>query len=456
LHPVSEPLTQPNSDVRTDSASDSPRKTLLGIFLLGLAIRLIISFLAVGGVVGDVTDARLDHWRFGWETGRVARSLASGRGFSDPLVEPSGPTAWLAPVYPFVLGGIFKIFGIYSGASAAAILAFNSVISALTCLPVFLIARNIAGIRFATWTACVWAVFPYSVYMASTIVWDSCLSALILTSIVWATLEIDKGKPMLAWVGYGGLWGLGALTNPTMLGALPFLLGWLCFRRHRPARTSLIPAVVTILMCLTVTSPWLARNYVVFRHLVLIKSNLWLEFTVGNSVQQSHWWNEEAHPTRNPLEMRDFLQRGEIAYMAQKKIQAIGFIQRHFAIYLWLCFRRFIYVWFGFWSLNPGYLAQEPADLANLVFCSACSIALLLGLRRVFRLPGNVVVPFAAVVCGVPFVYYLTHPFPFYRHIVDPEVVILAAYGVVPHFHARLSGPLHKSRHLEASPSEDS
>jgi hypothetical protein len=177
-------------------------------------------------------------------------------------------------------------------------------------------------------------------------------------------------------------------------------------------------------------SPWLARNYEVFHQPIPIKSNLWLEFTVGNSVEQSHWWNGEAHPSRNPSEMRDLLQTGEIEYMARKKIQAIDFIHRHSAVYLWLCFRRFIYIWFGFWSLNRAYLAQVPAHLVDAVFCSAVSIAALLGFRRALRLSNNGVVAMAAVVLGVPFVYYLTHPFPFYRHIVDPEVVILAVYGI--------------------------
>jgi 4-amino-4-deoxy-L-arabinose transferase-like glycosyltransferase len=348
------------------------------------------------------------------------------------------------------------MFGIYSRASTAAILAFNSVISALTCLPVFLIARKMAGKRVATWTAYIWAVFPYSVYVASTIVWDSCLSALILACLVWLTLEMDEVKPILTCLGYGALWGFGALTNPTMLVALPLLLGWLCFRLRSSARISLMAAGITILMCLVVMSPWLARNYVVFHQPVPIKSNLWLEFTVGNSMEQSHWWNDEGHPSRNPLEMRELLQTGEMAYMARKKHQAIDFIQQHSAIYLWLCFRRFIYVWFGFWSLNRDYLAQEPADVVNVVFCSAVSIAALLGFRRAVRLSNNGVVPLAAVVLGVPFVYYLTHPFPFYRHIVDPEVVVLAAYGVVPHFPARLSGASRTSRHLQASPSGDS
>jgi hypothetical protein len=30
-------------------------------------------------------DARQDHFRFGFETGRIARSIAAGKGFASPL-----------------------------------------------------------------------------------------------------------------------------------------------------------------------------------------------------------------------------------------------------------------------------------------------------------------------------------------------------------------------------------
>ena len=61
---------------------------------------------------------RNDHFGFGWETGRIARAIALGQGFSNPFHGITGPTAWIAPAYPYFLAGVFKIFGIYSDASA--------------------------------------------------------------------------------------------------------------------------------------------------------------------------------------------------------------------------------------------------------------------------------------------------------------------------------------------------
>jgi hypothetical protein len=63
--------------------------------LVALAIRLVV----VGFLYTERTDPARDHWRFGGESGRIARSIALGEGFSSPLFAKTGPTAWLTPVY---------------------------------------------------------------------------------------------------------------------------------------------------------------------------------------------------------------------------------------------------------------------------------------------------------------------------------------------------------------------
>src|SRR4051812_12636397 len=88
---------------------------------------------------------RDDHFGFGWETGRIARAIALGHGFSDPFHGSTGPTAWIAPLYPYFLAGVFKVFGIYSNASAWVALAVNSIFSALTCANIYYIGREVLG-----------------------------------------------------------------------------------------------------------------------------------------------------------------------------------------------------------------------------------------------------------------------------------------------------------------------
>ncbi len=50
-------------------------------------------------------------------------------------------TAWFAPVYPYLLAGIFKLFGVYTLASAWVAIGLNCLFSALTCIPVYFIGR---------------------------------------------------------------------------------------------------------------------------------------------------------------------------------------------------------------------------------------------------------------------------------------------------------------------------
>ena len=83
---------------------------------------------------------------YGGETGAVAAAIASGRGFSSPLPKIStGPTAWLTPIYPYLLAGTFRLFGIYTYKSMVWIRLLNIIFSALTCWPIFVAGRIAFG-----------------------------------------------------------------------------------------------------------------------------------------------------------------------------------------------------------------------------------------------------------------------------------------------------------------------
>jgi hypothetical protein len=129
---------------------------LISMVLVALAIRLVVMVF----LLPEQLDPQRDHWHFGYETGRIARSIVEGRGFSSPLFEDTGPTAWMTPVYPYMVAGVFKVFGVYTKASAIVLLSLNALMSALTCIFVFFIARISFGERVAKWSGWAWAFFP--------------------------------------------------------------------------------------------------------------------------------------------------------------------------------------------------------------------------------------------------------------------------------------------------------
>src|SRR5207253_1735229 len=53
------------------------------------------------------------------------------------------------------------------------------------------------------------------------------------------------------------------------------------------------------------------------------------------------------------------------------------------------CVRRFLYVWTGFWNLDPSNLLDEFHGFANVYLTSSLTLAMLLGLWRALRNSGS-------------------------------------------------------------------
>ena len=75
--------------------------------LIGFIVRVLYIALA-HSYKFRTTDA---NFSFGWEIGRIAYSLANGHGFSSPFGGDTGPSAWTAPVYPWIVSLAFRAFG---------------------------------------------------------------------------------------------------------------------------------------------------------------------------------------------------------------------------------------------------------------------------------------------------------------------------------------------------------
>ena len=265
--------------------------------IAALALRLAVMAL----VYTDRLDPAQDHWTFGWETARVARSVASGQGFSSPYHGPTGPTALVPPVYVYLVAGVFKLFGIYTPASALVMLTLNSVFSSLTCLPVFLVALRVFGERVAVWAGWMWAFFPYAIVLSSATVWETTMSPLLMTLVVLTTIRLDGSTRPAAWAGYGGLWGIAALTNPAMLSTLPFLGAWLWLRNRRLGKSSAAAAATAVF--LVVVAPWVWRSSRAYGRLVAVRGGIGLEILVGNSEDTSLTMNANVLPGDNPAEL---------------------------------------------------------------------------------------------------------------------------------------------------------
>jgi len=398
----------------------------VAISLVALALRLS----AVHFFYHSTWNEYEDHLTFGFETGRIARSIAEGRGYGNPLLAQTGPTAWLTPVYPCLLAGVFKLFGLYSKASALVILSLNSLFSAVTTVPIFYVALRYFGRSVAIAACWVWALYPYFIYIPGGFVWDTCLGSLLATLFFLFAITLQGQPRPWKWFALGLLGGLAALTNASTLTLSLILSVWAIYLLWRNSRRW-ISAVLLLAIGLSIPLlPWEVRNYLTLHTLIPLRDNLWLEFRVGNNGNTQSWLNTDVHPSISREQKAEFVRLGEIAYMRQKRRESLDFLSKYPGLYALLCLRRFVYLWTAFWNLDPSNLQDEFHGFANVYFTVALTTAMLLGLARAFRSSAQAALPFLLVLLCYPLVFYLTHPTIRYRHVIDPEVAILAAVGI--------------------------
>ncbi len=396
-------------------------------YLLMVLVALAVRLAVIPFVYRDWMDPFvLEHWAFGL----IARSIVSGHGFGSPFAD-TGLSALLPPVYSYLLAGIFKVFGIETRASVLAALSLNSVFSALTCVPVFLMARQMFGDRVAKWAGWGWAFSPYGIYYGADWAWSTPLVTLELAWLFLFALRLEKSSRTRDWIWFGMLGGFAALTEPVVLSVVPLLGLWTLYRRHRQNLPWRGPMFAAAVAALAVLSPWLVRNYELFHRFIPVRSGFGLELYIGNNGYSERWVNSSLHPNHSDAELSEYERVGEIAYMDHKMAQAKAYIRSHPAWFAWMSFRRVVYLWTGYWSFDRGYLKDEPLDPPNIFVNTTMTLLGLLGLRRVFQRNSALGWRFAIVLLFFPLTYYISHPETYYLRPVDPIMVVLAAVTVV-------------------------
>ena len=398
---------------------------LVWMVLIALVLRLALipfnSFL-----FEDLMDANHIH---AWEQGNVARALLAGQGFGSPFLS-NQPSAIMPPVYPLIVAGFFRVFGIHTAQSIFAIHAFDCLINSLACIPIFLVARRSFGPRVALWAAWTWVFFPYGIYFSAAWAWSTHLLLLCLCWMLYMAQDMERSPRLALWAGFGALAGFAALAEPSALVLVPFLLLLAAWRLARTGKRWLLPGMVASLTLTAAISPWMIRNALVFHRFIPMRDSMGLEMWMGNNGRSLHWTNNDEHPLHDAAELADY-NAGELAYMDHKAHLADTYIQGHRRWYAWMCVRRAVYLWTGYWSFDPRYLAMEPTDPENIPFASGLTLLAFLGLFLAWRKKPYEVLRYGGVLFLFPFMYYFIHPEAYRMRPLDPLMVILGCSAIL-------------------------
>ena len=397
-----------------------------------------------------------DHFQFGWEAGRIARALITGYGYSDPFanafIAHTGPTAWLPPLYPLLLAAIFRIFGVFTAASAWVLFTIQSAFSAATALATWEIAARTFSRRVALWSAWLWALYPAAMQYAVRWPWEMTITTALFTFALVLALRMrgidtsnaslqpttSNQQPTTSWLLFGLLWALIALSNSTLLIFLPVCALWILLptlrnpgapsmRLHRMGGIAhiLLGPTLAALLFLACIAPWTLRNWQTFHAFIPLRGNLGAEMYMGNGPGSNGLLMEYYHPFQAPEQLRLYASLGEVRYVAQRGALARAFIAAHPAHFAADTARRIYFFWISVPHPADEAWYNELGRTLNFAFLSIAGLlGLALALRR--RIPAAGLFAFAFLLLPIP--YYLITVHARFRHPLEPLICILAVY----------------------------
>jgi 4-amino-4-deoxy-L-arabinose transferase-like glycosyltransferase len=413
-------MTLPVENSAAQSAPEPSRRALyLALFLVAFVLRF--GFVLVKHTYISAPGSILP---FGAEICSIAERIVEGRGYSSPFYIETGPSAWVAPVYPLLAAAVFRLFGVFSQASAVVLLFLQCLMAAATSVSICALGTRCFGARVGFWAAWIWAASPIFFRWPVSWIWDFTLTALLMSTLLILTLDAAEKGTLRSWLLLGGVWALMALTNPAPLTVMPFSFAYAAYRNHKAGCQWIRRAVMGATLFVVVVSPWLIRNYAVFGHPVFFRSNYWFEFHLGNFHYSNGMGFSGKHPNNNPRVLVKYVRLGEWQFIEDAKQEAFQFVREYPGEFADLTLHRTWWFWDGWPTRFQTYEWWVPWKFWPL---SAVGwLGLIFVLTR--RPPGWIL--FAALLLIYPLPYYFAYPNAKYRHAVEPELLLLGVYFV--------------------------
>jgi 4-amino-4-deoxy-L-arabinose transferase-like glycosyltransferase len=365
----------------------------------------------------------------------LAKAAAEGR-WSD------GGTFFQAPLYPWVLGLLYRIFG----PDQTVAKLFQILLSVVSCWLVSSIATRVFDRRVGIVALAASAVYGMFLYFANELLAVTLVVFLDLLGLELLLKAVAAPRRVTWWCA-GIAFGLSAITRPTVL---PFLLAatvWVVVVRRKAGgmRTALLEAGIFAAGFALPIAPVTAHNLLADGDFVLVAANGGVNFYIGNNPasdgitagvpgtredrlggheDQVRIAREGLHnPRATPAEVSRYWYRRGIAHIvdspgralrltAYKALilfnareisnnRAIEFVTRYSRVFTWASL--------GFWAVFPFAVA-----------------GLIAGRGR--SLEASLLLLFAAVSAATIVPFFISARF---RMPLLPVVIIFAAAGVV-------------------------
>lgn len=360
----------------------------------------------------------------GYESLELGCSLAKTGTFADPFRVPSGPSAHLAPLFPWLVSGLIRWLG--DGPAAMNALQWLGTVVVAFQLSLWPWVTERLGMGFAAgvigaagWLVAGFVLLPF---------WEAAYIAPLILILVVCMHRILSEKVSTAFVLLTGvLWGVVFLFSPVPLVVFLALCLWIvCFKRMPR-----VQKLALVLIPFLVISPWLARNYQVFHHFILIRDNLGMELSNSNRSCATFSFRNNAvakcnvHPMELVSEDLKIRKVGEYEYNQGRMREALGWIKSNPRRFAELTKQRFL----AFWLHGPGneFFGSWQMAVSSVIIWAAVPLSVG-GLWLLWKSDRNTAGLCLAWLLLFPPVYYIVAFVPRYRYPILWASLMPASY----------------------------
>jgi len=344
-----------------------------------------------------------------YEYFKMVKNFLSGKG----IIVGEALKSFRPPLYPLFLS-LFYGFG----CSLIAIRIIQAIISSFTVLLIYITGKKIFDEKVGFISAIISVIYPFFIFYTGFFLTETLFIFLIVVTIYFYILTLKSDKYKIKYLIQCGIYtGLGSLCRPTME---PFFLIFLLFllMAKEEFKVKIKKVLITSLFFILTLSPWIIRNYVIFKKFIPAT-------TMGGWV---FWEGNNPRSEGGPCSYfpKDILKMEETKRNNYLYSLAIEEIKKNPKRFVWLLYNKFK----RFWNVIPN-ASQFQRALYKII--SVLSFGLLLPFFIIgffLSLKKKIGLIIHALIIYFTIFHMIFLASIRYRVGIEPFYIIFAVYGL--------------------------
>lgn len=383
------------------------------IFIVGFALRAALWFRNPANLVTERVEI-------------VQTALCFARhGFlGNPFWLRTGPTAHVTPVFPFLLGLLYRWAPTMHTAEIWKSLLTITIASLQFALLPLLAGVSKLGVKVGALAGFIGAVMP-NLYLDCAGTYEAPLVGLTTVLVLICTFVLQRKPRRSARRALltGFVWGCTAVVSAQLL-----MCGILyeCLTRI-VQKARLRQWLLLFSGLLLAVLPWTIRNWVELGSPVVSRDNTGLELYVSNNDDAGITTDQNVrsmllhHPHDNADEAALVRHLGEVQYNNVKMAAAVAWIEAHPKRFAVLTARRFGYFWF----------LPNGAGAMLGIYWVTLAVFGLAGAYLYWRRGAGILHPFLLLLLIYPLPHYVVQSISRYRYPLNPLLLLFTAYSLL-------------------------